>query len=98
MKEYTSLCRWANQLNDQNQTTVNYENFKNGNTIFAFNLSPDLSDSFQREGHVSPPREGIVRFEIQFSQATDEVLNSMFYCEFDNMLSITEDRQSQTDY
>jgi hypothetical protein len=47
---------------------------------------------------VSPPREGIVRFEIQFSQATDEVLNAMFYCEFDNMLSITEDRQSQTDY
>jgi hypothetical protein len=61
-------------------------------------LSADLSQGYTSAGYVNIPKDGVLRFEIHFSQALTTNINALIYCEFDNQLNIGEDRNAFMDY
>jgi len=98
VREYLELYRVSEQLDNDARMQITKKNFKEGYTIFAFNLSQDLSQGYSSNGYVNLPKEGVMRFEINFKEQLASAINALIYCEFDNQLSISEDRNAFMDY
>jgi len=98
LREYFGLLRSTNQLNNNVKTFISKKDYKNGYTIFAFDLSADHSEGYYTSGYVNQPKQGVLRIEIKFSKATTETINALIFSEFDNQINILEDRQAITDY
>jgi hypothetical protein len=77
---------------------ITKKNYKIGYTLFAFDLSCDHSEGFYTSGYVNPPKQGVLRIEIKFSEPTTKTLNAIIFSEFDNQINILEDRQAVNDY
>ena len=73
---------------------LDYKHFKNGYTLFVFDLSPSLLDGEQFELAKSGP----VSIELKFSQVTTEPVQVIVYAELDSVLEISKTRQVLTDY
>lgn len=74
---------------------ISYEDYANGNTLYAFDLSPDMSAS---EPHWNLQRLGSVRLQIKFATPLAVPINCIVYAEFQNILEITRDRNVIVDY
>ena len=98
MREFVELYRVSGQLDNDSRMMIDKDGFKHGYTVFAFNLSQDLSPGYPSVGYVNVPKEGVMRFEIHFSRPLDTNINAIVYCEFDNQLNISEDRNAFMDY
>jgi hypothetical protein len=98
VREYIELFRVSEQLDNDARMLITRDNFKSGYTIFAFNLSPDFSQGYNSTGYSNIPKSGVMRIEIHFSQALSVIINALVYCEFDNLLSIGQDRNAFMDY
>jgi hypothetical protein len=98
LREYLSLIKVANQFNNDVRTCIEYDDFKKGYTFYGFDLSQDNSDGYYSSGYVNMPRDGVLRFALEFATATTETLNAIIYCEFDNQINILENRSAVTDY
>jgi hypothetical protein len=77
---------------------ISKENYEKGYTLFAFNLSPDLSQGYNGCGYVNAPIEGVMRFEVQFKSGLDTTYEALIFCEFDNQLSLGTERNAIMDY
>ena len=97
-REFIELYRVSGQLDNDSRMMIDKPGFKNGYSIFAFNLSQDSSQGYPQAGYVNVTRDGVLRFEIHFSQPLDTNINAIVYCEFDNQLNIGEDRNAYMDY
>ena len=97
-QSYLALCQTTNQDNNTFRMGISPRQFEHGSTIFAYNISQDGSDGSNISGHVNPPREGQIRFEVSFKTATQKTLNALFFCDFDNQISITSDRNPIPDF
>jgi len=97
-REYLELLNTASQYNNDSKMIINKSNFRNGYTIFGFDLSPDYSDGHQSSGYVNIPRNGVLRFEIQFAKNLETTITALVFCEFDNLLTINSERNVYLDY
>jgi hypothetical protein len=77
----------------QSPNDISYEEYKNGNTLFAFDLTPDLCT----EEHYSLLKDGSLDLEVSMIPI-DKSVTAIFYLEFDNILQITKERQILFDY
>ena len=68
--------------------------FANGYTLYAFNLTPDLSLA----GHAQTARDGNIRLEMQFSTALTQTVNVVVMGVFDGRIEITKHRNVITDW
>ena len=79
---------------DQNGTdaivNINREEFAEGNTIFAFNFAPDLSNGPGANGHVNLVRRGELRIHIRFAKPLKTTTTLLLYTEYDNMIEIDQ--------
>jgi len=98
LREYFGLLRSTKQLNNNIKTFITKKDFKTGYTIFAFDLSPDLSDGYYTSGHLNLPKHGVLRLEIKFAKSTEHIFNALFYSRFDNLINILENRNAITDF
>ena len=73
---------------------ISLEDFANGFTLFAFDLSPDLDDG----GHFHLIKQGNVRLELHFNAALPETINVIVYAEFDNVIKVDKARIVLFDY
>jgi hypothetical protein len=73
---------------------IDYRHFKNGYTLYAFDLSPSLLDGDQFE----MPKAGPVSLEFKFGAATPEPLQIIVYAELDSVIEISQTRQVLMDY
>lgn len=73
---------------------ISYSDYKNGNTVFAFDLTPDLCS----EDHYSLLKDGSIDLEIDFNKPTTNALVCYTYSEFDNIVEITKERNVFYDY
>lgn len=73
---------------------ISYKYFKNGYSLYGFDLSPSLLDGDQFEMAKSGP----VSIEFKFSKTTAEPLQVIIYAEQDSVLEISKTRQVLTDY
>ena len=65
--------------------TISREDYAKGNTLFGFDLTPDMS-------------EGNLRVEIHFAETLTASINVIMYAEFDNVIEIDRNRQVVFDY
>ena len=65
-----------------------------GYTLFAFDLTPDLSDG----GHFNVIKQGNLRLELHFQAQLEESVNAIVYAEFDNVIEIDKARNVVFDY
>jgi len=74
-------------MKDEN-LDISREDYPGGYAIYAYDLSPDLSDS----GHFNLQREGSVRVDIKFAAALPNTVNVVCYAEFDSVIEIDRHR------
>jgi len=98
VREYMGLFEALNQLNTDSTLILSKEQYAAGNTIFGFNFAPDLADDCNKMGYANPVRTGNLRIDLKFSKALSETINVLLYCEFDNIVEITRERNAVTDY
>jgi hypothetical protein len=65
------------------------EEYAKGNTLFGFDLTPDMSEV----GMFQLIIQGNLRVKIHFAEALAGTINVVLYAEFDNVIEI--DRNSQ---
>ena len=96
--ELIEFYRVSEQFDNDVRSLVTFKNYKNGCTIFGFNLSPDYSQGYNSCGYVNVPTEGVMRFEVQFKDALSAPVDALIFCEFDNLLSLGPERNAIMDY
>ncbi|XP_044014036.1 uncharacterized protein F54H12.2-like [Aphidius gifuensis] len=72
------------------------ESYRKGYTLFAFDLTPDLSA--HSAGHWNLIKSGSLCIEVRFSEALAQVVNYLVYAEYDNIIEIDSSRQVIMDY
>ena len=73
---------------------ITYKDYKNGNTLFAFDLTPDLCCS----DHYNLTKDGSLDLDVTLSKAINNIITVIAYLEFDNILEINNKRQVIFDY
>src|SRR5436190_655911 len=81
-------------LNEGN--SINRDDYSKGYTLFAFDLTPDLSANFA--GHWNLVKHGSLRLEVRFEKPLEETVNCVVYAEFDNVIEIDSSRQVIVDF
>ena len=87
-REYMSLIQALEIFNKADDVDLSPNEFKQGYTIFGFNLTPDLCVG----GHAQPIHDGNIRLEVQFSVVTTATINCIIMGIFDGRIEITKHR------
>ena len=75
---------------------IDRDDFKHGNALYCFDLTPDLSSSSSH--HLCVTRQGNLRVEFGFDNVLQFTRNVIVYSEFDNVIEIDKDRKVTHDY
>ena len=92
---YYSLFQGTNKMHRDEGNTISRTQYNHGYTLFAFDLTPDLSAN---DAHLNLVQEGNLGIEIQFAQALDNTVNVLVYGELDNIIEIDRDRNVMFDF
>lgn len=93
-REYMSLMQAINIYHKNENIDISPTDFKNGYTIFGFNLTPDLTVA----DHAQPIRDGNIRLEVKFGTALAQTVNVIIMGIFDAKLEITKYRNVLMDW
>jgi hypothetical protein len=74
--------------------TISRENYGKGNTLFGFELTPDMSEV----GAFQLIKQGNLRVEIHFAEPLTATINVIMYAEFDNVIEIDRNRHGLFEY
>ena len=94
VREYMSLVQTAGKHLQDRPLLINRDEFGNGYTLFAFDLSPDQECA----DHYSLIKTGNLRAEIRFAAALPQTVNLIVYGVFDNVIEINHSRNVLFDY
>ena len=98
IREFLSLYTSTNQILCEPKCSIDRYSFGDGLTLFAFNFSPDLSDSCNESGYVSLIKRGTLRLEMHFAEALPSTVNVLIFSEFDNIIEINKERNAITNF
>lgn len=96
VNEYNTLFSGTGIFWDNAGHQIKLEDYPKGNTLYCWDLSPDLSSSCH--SHWCLVKQGNIRLELQFSQALANTVNCIVYAEYDNILTVDANRQVSLDY
>ncbi|KAK3929578.1 hypothetical protein KUF71_003585 [Frankliniella fusca] len=74
---------------------ISWSDYPKGNTLFVFDLSPDMSAS---EPHWNHQKQGALRLYLRFAAPLPQPINCVVYAEFQNLIEIDKDRNVIVDY
>ncbi|XP_034628423.1 uncharacterized protein F54H12.2-like [Trachemys scripta elegans] len=94
MREYMNLVQTASKHMKDRSLLIDCEEFAQGYTLFAFDLSPNQECS----DHYSLIKTGNLRAEIRFGKALTVTVNMIVYGVFDNVIEINQRRNVLFDY
>lgn len=94
IRSYMSLFTGLNVYRQDSGNGISKSDYMTGYTLYAFDLSPDLNEG----GHVNVQKQGSLRVEMTFKKPLPHTVNCLLYCEYENLLQITSDRQILTDF
>lgn len=95
-REYIGLIQALNQNSTESFAKISYEDFKSKYFILATTLEPDCFDADTTL--TNPPREGTLRIQLGFSEATTTNITGLIYLEFDSELNISPDGLIRGDF
>jgi len=81
---YNSLFTGTGRLFFDEGLAINRMEYKNGYVLYAFYLSPDLTDDEKFE----LLRTGSVRLQIKFAEQTPHAITLNVYAEYQNLIEI----------
>jgi hypothetical protein len=73
---------------------ITYTDFAGGNTVYAFDLTPDLCNM----GHYNVMKNGSLNLSLKVEEALPKSITIMTYMEFDNIIEIDSKRNIFIDY
>ena len=88
-----SLIRNFEHLERNTNVGIDFDQFKNGLTLFTFNLCPDLNFT-----STQLVREGNLHLQATFAEALPESYNLIVYGRFDSEIQITKDNVVINDF
>jgi len=92
-REYMNLLEAMGILGKDAYLPFCYEDFLNGYTFFAWNLTADYQGQRQVSG-----RRANIRLDLKFEDALARAMNILLYCVFDSTVSIDGSGNVFTDY
>ncbi len=93
-REYVALHQALELYNVDESRNITLDDFLNGFTLMAFNLSPDMEIS----GPAQTMRDGNLRLEVRFTTALPDPINVVVLAVFDSQIEITKNRDVLLDY
>ena len=94
VRSFMTLFGGTGKENRDEGNDLDREDYKNGYALYAFDLTPDLSD----EGHFNLARQGSVRVDMKFDAALPSTVTVIAYAEFENVIEIDRSRNIVFDY
>jgi hypothetical protein len=94
ISSYLSLFSGTGKINRDDGNFVNRDEYANGYTLYAFDLSPDLAE----DDHFNLAREGSLRVDLKFEDALPEAVTVVCYAEFENVIEIDRNRNVIFDF
>ena len=98
VKEYVALYQSLNQNGTDAYTQITRKEFKDGFTIFAINLTPDLSSGPGAVGHYNLVQRGELRMHLRFASEIKNTTTVLVFQEYDSIIEIDEIGQINTNY
>ena len=83
-------------INSDTGNTIDREEFKDGYTLYCFDLTPDLSSSSGH--HFNVTKRGNLRVEMGFEKVLPFTGNVIVYSEFEPIIEIDGERKVTHDY
>ncbi len=93
-REYVALHQALELYNVDESRNITIDDFLNGYTLMAFNLSPDMEVS----GPAQTLRDGNLRLEMRFTVQLPQTINMVVLAVFDSQIEITKNRDVLLDY
>ncbi|KAG1665090.1 hypothetical protein GQR58_019561 [Nymphon striatum] len=87
-REYMSLYHSLNLFRTNGSCGITIDDFKDGNTIFGFNLCPDQVIT----GYAQPRNYGQLKLELKFMESLPKTINVIMFAIFDGNIEITKER------
>jgi hypothetical protein len=89
VREFYQLVSATGRHLKNQPLAIDREDFLNGYTLYAFNLTPD--DECGQ--HMSLIRSGNIRLELRFREPLEHTVNLLIYATYDSLLEISNRRQ-----
>ena len=87
---YTALNKFGQDEGNQ----ISRNDYAQGYTLFAFNITPDLDS----DDHFTPVRSGPLCLEIHFAKALPNTINVIILAEFENTIEVNKSQNILFDY
>jgi hypothetical protein len=91
---FMSLFNGIGKENRDEGNDIDRTDFANGYALYAFDLSPDLSEG----EHFNLTRHGSVRLDMKFATALPHTVTVIAYAEFENLIEIDRNRNVVFDF
>lgn len=95
MRSYMQTMQTFHYYNNDDTNGLTLEEFANGYTIFAFDLTADKDISAP---HRQARNTKNLRLDLTFAKATKETINVLLYAVYDSKIEITQQRDAITYY
>lgn len=95
IRAYFTQFQSSEGISSDTGNTVDREEFKDGNTLYCFDLTPDLSSS---SPHFQITKTGNLRVELGFEKVLPFTGNVIVYSEFESVVEIDKERRVTHDY
>ena len=94
-RNYLSLFTDLNRYHASSNINISYDEYKDGYTLYAFDLTPDLSAG---ESHMSVNKNGNIAIDIKFDVALPLTVNLIAFAEYRSMIEVDKSRGVFTDF
>lgn len=94
-RSYLSLFTDLNRYHNNQNIPISLEDYKNGYSLFAFDLTPDFSAG---EAHSSINKSGNISIDMKFNTALPHTVSLIVYAEYRNVIEIDKARTVFTDF
>ena len=94
VKSYQSLYTALNKFGQDEGNQISRNDYAQGYTLFAFNITPDLDS----DDHFTPVRSGPLRLELHFAKPLPNTINVIILVEFKNTIEVNKSRNILFDY
>ncbi|GFY14645.1 uncharacterized protein F54H12.2 [Trichonephila clavipes] len=95
IRAYQTLFVGTDGMGQDRGIFISRKEYKDSNTLFGFNLSPDLCSSGE---HLSLIKHSNLRLELKFSKSLEQTVCVIVFAEFENVIEINKSRNILYDF